>query len=96
VLAIHRWVDSIGRDMLVVTSLNESDLFGYPLPLPVGGVLQGVFNASAYDIMPTGDGYNAGVPGNPGGIDGNGRPLEGRPNSTRVTIPANGFLVFGR
>jgi 1,4-alpha-glucan branching enzyme len=96
VLAFHRWVEGIGRDVIVVASLNEDDLRDYRLPLPVGGHFQEVFNASAYDTMPSGGGYNSAAPGNPSGTDGNGSPLSGCPTSARIVIPANGFLVFAR
>jgi 1,4-alpha-glucan branching enzyme len=36
------------------------------------------------------------VAGNGGGVDANGPPLHGLPNSATVTIPANGFVVFAR
>ena len=34
VLAFHRWVEGVGRDVIVVASLNESTLGGYRIPIP--------------------------------------------------------------
>jgi 1,4-alpha-glucan branching enzyme len=96
VLACHRWVEGVGRDVIVVVSLNESTQSGYQLPLPVGGRWLEVFNGDAFDSMPAGRGLNTGVPGNPGGMNGNGPPVAGCPTSAQVVIPANGILVFAR
>jgi 1,4-alpha-glucan branching enzyme len=95
-LAFQRWVEGVGRDVIVVASLNEADLWNHPVPLPVSGEIIEVFNGSAYDSVPAGGGYNSNVPGNPGGIRGDGPPLDGCPTSARVNIPANAFLVFAR
>jgi 1,4-alpha-glucan branching enzyme len=88
----------VGRDVIVVVSLNESTQSGYQLPLPVGGRWLEVFNGDAFDSMPAGGGLNTSVPGNPGGggMNGNGPPVAGCPTSAHVVIPANGFLVFAR
>jgi 1,4-alpha-glucan branching enzyme len=34
VLVLHRWVEGEGRDVVLVASLNESALDGYPVELP--------------------------------------------------------------
>ena len=50
-----------------------------------------VFNSDVYDNW-----VNPIVAGNGGGIDANGGPLHGLPNSASIVIPANGFVVFAR
>ena len=32
VLVFQRWVEGVGRDVVVVASLNESTLYGYQIP----------------------------------------------------------------
>jgi 1,4-alpha-glucan branching enzyme len=91
VLAYHRWVPGVGRDIVVVVSFNESTFYdrGYRLGLPVAGHWHEIFNSDLYDHFP-----NPLVHGNPGGLGGDGPPMHGLPCSTGVTIPANSVLVF--
>jgi len=96
VIAIQRWNDVASRDLIAVASFSETTRRDYPLPLPVGGFWMEVFNADAYETMPAGGGLNVNVPGNPGGIQGDGPPLANCPTSARIVLPANGFLVFAR
>ena len=91
VIAFHRWLEGIGRDVVVVASLNESTFFGYGLGFPGGGAWREVFNSDVYDNW-----VNPGVSGNGGGIQANGPPLHGLPASAQIVIPANGLLVFAR
>jgi 1,4-alpha-glucan branching enzyme len=62
VLASHRWIESWGRDVVVVASLNDWTFNSYDLPWPSGGHWQEIFNSDAYG------GYEA--TGNYGGVDG--------------------------
>ena len=91
ILAFHRWVNGVGRDVVVVASLNESTLRGYELGFPGPGRWLEVFNSDVYDHF-----VNPIVAGNSGGIDANGPPRDGLPNSAAIVIPANGLLVFAR
>jgi 1,4-alpha-glucan branching enzyme len=50
-----------------------------------------VFNNDVYDHW-----VNPIVAGNGTGIDANGGPMHGLPNSASIVIPANGFVVFAR
>ena len=34
VLMLHRWLEGIGRDVVIVASFNESNLHGFRIPLP--------------------------------------------------------------
>ncbi len=93
ILAFHRWVPSVGRDIVVVVSLRELSFengsynLGFPLP---GGWYE-VFNSDVYDFFP-----NSSTRGNGGQISADGPMLHGLPCSAGVTIPANGVLVFAR
>ena len=90
-LAFHRWLDGIGRDVVVVVSLNESTWWNYELGFPGGGQWLEVFNSDVYDNW-----VNPQVAGNGGQIQANGGPLNGLPASATIVIPANGIVVFAR
>ncbi len=96
VLAFHRWVEGVGRDLVVVASLAESTYRDYPLPFPAGGEWREVFNSDAYDSLPEDGGYNPNPAGNAGAIVADGPPRAGSPTSASIVIPANGLLVFAR
>ena len=51
VIAFHRWVPGVGRDVVVVASLNESTFYnrGYRIGFPGGGHWHEVFNSDIYD-----------------------------------------------
>jgi len=51
VLAYQRWIHGIGRDAVVVASLNEGTLYGYRIPLPSPGYWFEVFNSDVYEIL---------------------------------------------
>ena len=91
VLVIQRWVEGVGRDVVVVASLNESTLYGYRIPLPQPGRWLEVFNSDVHENW-----VNPATAGNGGGIDANGPGLNGLPHSAWITAPANSVLVFAR
>jgi len=91
VLAFQRWVEGVGRDVVVVASLNESTLHGYAIPFPSGGYWHEVFNSDVYDHW-----VNPITAGNGGGVQADGHHMHGLAASAHVTIPANGLLVFAR
>lgn len=91
VIAFRRWVDGIGRDVVVVASLNESTFRGYSLGFPGQGRWLEVFNSDVFDNF-----VNPIVAGNGGHVDAQGGPMHGLPSSTGIVIPANGFVVFAR
>lgn len=91
VIAFQRWVEGEGRDVMVVLTLAENTWHNYQIGFPGGGHWLEVFNSDVYDNW-----VNPIVAGNGGGLDANGPPLHGLPNSASVTIPANGFVVFAR
>jgi len=91
VLAIHRWLDGSGQDVLFVFNLQEFNRFGYQIGFPSAGAWREIFNSDYFDQMP-----NPTVAGNGGGITANLQPWDGMPTSALITIPANGFVVFSR
>ncbi|MGY3610864.1 MULTISPECIES: alpha amylase C-terminal domain-containing protein [unclassified Bradyrhizobium] len=91
VLAFHRWLEDLGDDVVVVTSLSETTYFGYRLGLPHEGIWHEVFNSDVYDNW-----VNPIVAGNGGGVLAAGPPLHGMPTSAEMVIPANGLIVLAR
>jgi alpha amylase-like protein len=93
ILAFHRWVPDVGRDVVVVVSLREQTFQnrGYNLGFPLPGAWYEVFNSDAYDLFP-----NPWTQGNGGGISADGPPMDGLRCSAGITIPANGVLILAR
>lgn len=93
VIAFHRWVPNVGRDVVVIASLNESTFYqySYRIGFPGGGSWQEVFNSDIYDNF-----FNPNAQGNPGGITADGPAWDGLPTSAGITLPANSLLVFAR
>lgn len=91
VIAFHRWIEGSGRDVVVVASLQESTWFEYAVGFPRPGAWIEAFNSDVYDNW-----VNPWAVGNGGGIGADGGPLHGFPASARITIPANGVVVFTR
>ena len=91
IIAFHRWLEGIGRDVVVVASLNESTFYSYYLGFPVPGYWFEVFNSDVYDNW-----VNPLRAGNGGSIIANESPLHGLPSSASIVIPANSILVFAR
>jgi len=93
VIAFHRWLPGIGRDVIVVASLNENTFYNYSyrIGFPAGGHWQEVFNSDIYDEF-----FNPNAQGNPGGITADGLSCDGLPTSAGITLPANSILVFAR
>ena len=91
VLVFHRWVEGVGRDVVVVASLNEFTIHGYQIPMPASGRWLEAFNSDVYENW-----VNPAASGNGGFIEANGPGLNGLPNSAFITVPANSVLVFSR
>jgi 1,4-alpha-glucan branching enzyme len=93
VLAFQRWVPGVGRDVIVVVSLNEGTFYdrSYRLGFPSGGHWEEVFNSDVYEAF-----ANPSAQGNFGGVEADGPPWQGMPCSATVTLPANSILVFAR
>src|SRR4051794_22381549 len=93
VIAFHRWVPGVGRDVVIVASLNESTFHdrSYRLGFPGGGHWNEVFNSDVYDQW-----VNPNTQGNFGGVTADEGEWHGLPASARITLPANSLLVFAR
>lgn len=93
VIAFHRWLPGIGRDVVVVASLREQTFYdhSYQLGFPGGGHWHEVFNSDIYDTF-----FNPNAQGNSGGISADGPPRDNLPASAGITLPANSLLVFAR
>ena len=76
VLVFQRWVEGVGRDVVVVASLNEYTLYGYQIPMPAPGQWFEVFNSDVYENW-----VNPAASGNGGSIQANGPGLNGLPSS---------------
>lgn len=91
VVAFERWIPGVGRNVMVVASLNESTLRDYGVPFPLEGEWVEVFNSDVYDNW-----VNPWVAGNGGRVWAGPGPHHGLPASARLTIPANSVVVFAR
>jgi len=97
VIAFHRWVQGVGRDVVVVATLSETTWGCYQIGFPCVGRWVEVFNSDAYDSCnANGVLVNPQVAGNDGGVDASGPPLHGLPASAGIVIPANGVVVFAK
>src|SRR5581483_2710371 len=81
VLAYQRWVPDIGRDVIVVSSLNESTQYGFRIPFPSQGFWFEVFNSDVYENW-----VNPMVAGNGGGVQANGPAYNSLGASAEITI----------
>ncbi len=91
VMAIHRWIEGSGEDVLIVANLQEQPHFGYRVGFPSAGAWRELFNSDAYDPFPNPDAV-----GNAGAVAADGLGWDGMPASAAITLPANGFVVFAR
>jgi 1,4-alpha-glucan branching enzyme len=93
VIAYHRWLPGVGRDVIMIVSLREQTFsdHSYALGFPRPGHWHEVFNSDVYDHF-----ANPWVQGNAGGVDADGGPMHGMGQSAAITIPANSILVFAR
>ena len=88
ILAYHRWVPGVGRDVVVVVSLNDVSFAGYDLGFPHAGYWREIFNSDAYDdYSPRGNG---------GGVYAWWAARDGLNATARIVIPANSVVVFSR
>ncbi|QRM36051.1 alpha amylase C-terminal domain-containing protein [Microvirga sp. VF16] len=89
VLAVQRWVEGQGRDVVILVSLNESTLHDYQVGVPRAGDWIEGFNSDVYDNW-----VNPNVAGNGGRVRAFESGYHGMPASAKVVIPANAVLVF--
>jgi 1,4-alpha-glucan branching enzyme len=93
VLVMHRWLEGVGRDIIVIVSFNERTFNepNYQLGFPQGGRWLEVFNSDVYDDIGQRTPF-----GNGGAIFADGPPMDGFLTSAGVIVPANSVLVFAR
>jgi 1,4-alpha-glucan branching enzyme len=91
IIAFHRWIEGIGRDVVVVCSLNESTFWAYELGFPQAGPWFEAFNSDVYEHW-----VNPWTAGNQGSIFAGGAGRHGLPSSATIVIPANSIMVFTR
>jgi 1,4-alpha-glucan branching enzyme len=91
VVVFPRWVEGVGNDLVIASSLSETNWYDYQIGFPGGGHWAEVFNSDVYDnwVNPT-------AAGNGGGVYASGPLKHGLSFSAWITIPANGFVVFAR
>jgi len=89
VIAFHRWVEGVGRDVIVAANLSDHPQFGYQLGFPASGRWAEIFNSDVYDQW-----VNPAISGNGGAVWANGGAMHGFGHSASVVIPPNGFVVF--
>jgi 1,4-alpha-glucan branching enzyme len=92
VISVHRWIEGVGQDTLVVFNLQEMNHLGYRVGFPGGGRWREIFNSDFYDQFP-----NPQVIGNGGSIISDvAVDWDEMPSSALINLPANGFIVFVR
>ena len=91
VLAFQRWVPGVGRDLVIVASLNEFTQYGYRIPFPSRGEWLEVFNSDIYENW-----VNPATAGNGMRMFANGPGWNGLETSADIVVPANSLLVFAR
>jgi 1,4-alpha-glucan branching enzyme len=89
IIAFHRWLEGLGRDVVVVCSLNESTFWSYELGFPQAGPWREAFNSDVYENW-----VNPWTAGNQGGIVAGGAGNHGFSASANIVIPANSITVF--
>ena len=91
VFAFHRWIDGVGRNVVVVASLNESTFHSYQIGFPLEGRWIESMNSDVFDNW-----VNPHASGNGGEIHAVGNGFDGLPASAQVVVPPNSVLVFTR
>jgi 1,4-alpha-glucan branching enzyme len=91
IMAFHRWIEGVGRDVVVACSVNESTFWSYELGFPQPGLWHEVFNSDVYENW-----VNPWTAGNRGSVIVSGPAKHNLPASATIVIPAHSILVFAR
>lgn len=91
VFAFHRWIEGVGRNVVVVASLNEHNFSSYQIGFPLAGRWIEAINSDVYDNW-----VNPQALGNGGQVFASGNAFDGLPASAQIAVPANSVLVFTR
>ena len=86
VIAFHRWLGGLGRDVITVANLRDQTWWNYEIGFPSQGRWLEIFNSDVYDNW-----VNPAPAGNGGQIWAGGPPLHGLAASASVV---SGCLVF--
>jgi 1,4-alpha-glucan branching enzyme len=89
VLVVHRWLEGLGKDVVLVASFDEDTKYGYQIGLPFAGLWREYLNSDVYDNFP-----NPTPAGNGGSLVADATPLDGFAASAAIVIPANGALLL--
>jgi 1,4-alpha-glucan branching enzyme len=89
VIAIHRWLERTGNDVVIVMSLNDATYYNYDIGFPRDGAWVEAFNSDVYDHW-----VNPWVAGNGGQVIASGPGRHGFSDSASLVIPANSVLLF--
>jgi len=86
VIALYRWCQP-DNDLIVIASLNNSDLHDYRVGLPKDGTWYEILNSQAEVYLGNGS-------GNGGSVVSEAIPYDGMPYSAMLTVPEMGLLVL--
>ena len=91
VIAIHRWLEGDGEDVLIVANLQDEPRQDYRIGFPADGAWIERFNSEACDCA-----VNAEPASHASRVIAVPLAWDGMPASANVALPANGFAVFTR
>jgi 1,4-alpha-glucan branching enzyme len=93
VIAIHRWLEGTGNDVVIVMSLNDVTYYNYQIGFPCGGAWVEAFNSDVYDHW-VNHWVNHWVAGNGSQVIASGPGMHGFSDSASLIIPANSVLLL--
>ena len=88
VLAFHRWLPGVGRDVVVIVSLNEQSFSEYTIGVPFGGTWYYYLNSDDFEFPATLPMINVQT-------QANSIPMHGLNCSLTIQLPANSIVVLG-
>ena len=91
VLAMHRWLEGQGQDVVIVASLAEATHGAYRLGLPQPGQWREAMNTDVYDNW-----INPLAAGNGGSRQAQPHALHGFGWSAELVLPANAVVILAR
>jgi 1,4-alpha-glucan branching enzyme len=91
VIALHRWVEGRGEDVLIVVCLRDRTHERYRIGLPQPGIWREALNTDVYDNW-----VNPMIAGNGGSVVSATLPWHGFAQSAEMVLPANAVLIFHR
>ena len=86
-MAIHRWIERQGADVLIALNLQEFNRFGYRIGFPGAGFWREIFNSDSQQ-------YGGADYGNLGGAEAQDAEWHGKPYSLNLIVPPLGAVFF--